>query len=274
MQKFKQIVININRYVSRYSLEKFSQFWNLIFILTNNSLRFKVNEDHTYLFITDNEHELYISQKERSWFYFISIKNRFKSLGEMYFFDKVQFGNNDIIIDCGANIGEIYNTLKLFTDNNFYYYGFEPVQSEFELVQLNTINQISRPLALYDKNEFKKLYTYTAGADSTLLQDDRYHDGGLVECIRLDSLDELAGKKIKLLKLEAEGAEMEVLIGSDNILENIEYISADVGFELNQGKESNEAEVIEYLLAKNFIKVASNARHVNLFKNQKFLHVN
>ena len=84
--------------------------------------------------------------------------------------------------------------------------------------------------------------------------------------MRLDSILELKGKKIKLLKLEAEGAELEVLIGCENILMNIEYISADLGFELDQGTRSNEAEVTEFLLSHNFTKIASNPRHINLFK--------
>jgi FkbM family methyltransferase len=266
MQKLKQKIINTNRYVSRYSLNFFSRFWNFVFILTNNSLRFKVSRNDTCLFISDTEHELYISQKERAWFYFKSINNRLESLGRMYFFDKIVFNNNDIIIDCGANIGEIYKSIKLFNNNNFYYYGFEPVLSEFKLVQLNTVNQISSPLALFSKNEFKKLYTYTAGADSTLIPDDRYKEDGDVECVRLDSISELKGKKIKLLKLEAEGAELDVLIGCRNILKNIEYISADLGFELDQGTRSNEAEVTEFLLSHNFTKLDSNLRHINLFK--------
>ena len=266
MQTLKQKIINTNRYVSRYSLGFFSRFWNLVFILSNNSLRFKVSENDTCLYISDSEDELYISQKERAWFYFKSINNRFDTLGRMYFFEKIVFENNDIIIDCGANIGEIYNSIKLFNHNNFYYYGFEPVASEFKLVQLNTVNQITSPLALFSKNESKKLYTYTAGADSTLIQDNRYKEDGYVDCVRLDSILELKGKKIKLLKLEAEGAELEVLIGCEDILMNIEYISADLGFELDQGTRSNEAEVTEFLLSHNFTKIASNLRHVNLFK--------
>ena len=92
----------------------------------------------------------------------------------------------------------------------------------------------------------------------------------MIEYIRLDSLKQLNGKKIKLLKLEAEGAELEVLIGCGDILQNIEYISADIGFELDQGKRSNQAEVTEYLVENNFNKVSSNSRCVTLFKNKNF----
>ena len=131
MKYFIQLIIYINRLASRFSLNNFSRFWNFVFTITNNSLRFEVPEKTNVLLLSDGEYKLYISQKIRAWFYFKSIRHRFESLGKMYFLDKVIFSNKDIVIDCGANIGEIYNSIKLFNNNNFYYYGFEPVQSEF-----------------------------------------------------------------------------------------------------------------------------------------------
>ena len=73
-----------------------------------------------------------------------------------------------------------------------------------------------------------------------------------------------------MLKLEAEGAELEVLLGCGDLLKNINFISADLGFELDQGTRSNEEEVTDYLLKNKFIKLASNSRHINLFKNKRF----
>ena len=42
-------------------------------------------------------------------------------------------------------------------------------------------------------------------------------------------LDNFNFKKIKLLKVEAEGAEPEVLLGTAKILKRIEFISVDCG---------------------------------------------
>jgi FkbM family methyltransferase len=270
MKYIKNLIIKFNKYTSTFNNGLYFRIWNLIFIIINKPIRLTSEGDGNIILVSDNEDKIFISQKLRTWFYFKSINNRLDSLGRMYFLDRISFSENDTIIDCGANIGEIYKSIKLFNNKSFFYYGFEPVQSEFEIVQRNTINQISRPIALFDKNEYKKIYLHIAGADSTLLQDDRYHEGNLVECIRLDSLSNLHSKKIKLLKLEAEGAELQVLHGCGDILQNIEFISADIGFELEQGTKSNEVEVSEYLIENNFYKVASNSRHVNLFKNKNF----
>ena len=188
----------------------------------------------------------------------------------MYFLDKIEFSKNNIIVDCGSNIGEVYHSLKFFNKQDFEYYGFEPVESEFKILEINTSNKIKNPIALFDKNEIRKLYVHKEGADSTLFEDPRYSKGVDIECVRLDSVESLKNRDIKLLKLEAEGAELQVLIGCGNILKNIEYISADLGFELEQGTKSNKNEVVKFLTERNFKHIDSNKRLVNLFKNKDY----
>ena len=271
MSFLKNKIINLNRYTAlNFSTKTYTRFWNLIFSILNNPVRFRALDDDN-MFIEDREYELYISQKLRAWFYFKSIKNRFETLGKMYFFDKIEFSDDNIIVDCGSNIGEIFYSLKIFNKNKFDYYGFEPVDSEFNLLQLNPENNIQSPIALFDKNEIRKLYVHKEGADSTLFEDIRYNAGTNVQCRRLDSIDILKNKNIKLLKLEAEGCELEVLMGCGNILKNIEYISADIGYELDQGTKSNEKEVTEFLLQNNFRHLDINDRRVNLFRNIEYI---
>jgi hypothetical protein len=69
-----------------------------------------------------------------------------------------------------------------------------------------------------------------------------------------------------LLKLEAEGAEIEVIEGAERILSKTRYITADLGFE-RKGK-STLPDVTNYLLQKGFeIVEFSSPRIVVLFKN-------
>ena len=113
MEKFKNNIINLNRYTAlNFSTKTFSRFWNLIFFITRNQVRFKAIENN--ILVKDNTYKLIISQKLRAWFYFKSLKNRFESLGRMYFLDRIEFSKNNIIVDCGSNIGEFYHSLKLF----------------------------------------------------------------------------------------------------------------------------------------------------------------
>ena len=87
-------------------------------------------------------------------------------------------------------------------------------------------------------------------ADSSFIEPPTYDKIIKVPTKRLDSL--LTNKKIKLLKLEAEGAEPEVLYGCEKILDRIEYISADVGFERGVEQTNTLAAVTNYLLSNGF----------------------
>ena len=68
-------------------------------------------------------------------------------------------------------------------------------------------------------------------------------------------MDDFITDKVKLLKLEAEGAEPEILMGAENKLELIQYIAADLGFERGKKEESTYKQVTNFLLSRGFILV-------------------
>ncbi|MEK9614503.1 MAG: hypothetical protein VW080_11350, partial [Flavobacteriaceae bacterium] len=77
--------------------------------------------------------------------------------------------------------------------------------------------------------------------------------------------------KIKLIKLEAEGFEPEIIEGLRKNLKNVEYISADLGFERGVNQETTAPKVINYLLKNGFKLLAfGESRNTFLFKNQIF----
>ena len=72
---------------------------------------------------------------------------------------------------------------------------------------------------------------------------------------------------IDLLKLEAEGHELEVLIGAKDMVKRTKYVSADVSFE-RDGTISTLPDVVNFLLPRGFKVVDfSRYRNVILFKN-------
>ena len=78
---------------------------------------------------------------------------------------------------------------------------------------------------------------------------------------------------VKLIKLEAEGAEPEVLEGLKKNLGKVEYITVDCGFERNEDKFSTLGYCSNYLIKNNFeILDFGYPRIVLLFKNKSFLH--
>ena len=76
--------------------------------------------------------------------------------------------------------------------------------------------------------------------------------------------------KIKLLKIEGEGAEPEILEGCRDILKRVEYISVDVGPERGVAQTSPKNDVITYLVENNFEVILENPYHrvTVLFKNK------
>ena len=59
-------------------------------------------------------------------------------------------------------------------------------------------------------------------------------------------------ESIKLVKLEAEGAEPEVLLGMEKTLSRIEFIAVDVGAERGLSKENTLIDVLDILMPRGF----------------------
>ena len=74
---------------------------------------------------------------------------------------------------------------------------------------------------------------------------------------------------IKLLKIDAEGAEPEILMGASKLLHKIKYITVDVGPERGLLEESTDKETTEFLLNNNFTLLYENReRQTILFENK------
>ena len=120
-------------------------------------------------------------------------------------------------------------------------------------------------LALTDEVATKKLYLDTEGANTSLT----YFGSEKNEIIKVTTLDALDIPKIKLFKLEAEGHEKEVLLGSLNTLKNIEYISVDFGPEKGMEEDHTMIDVNEILIENNFKLINfNNQRMIGLYKKQ------
>ena len=84
-------------------------------------------------------------------------------------------------------------------------------------------------------------------------------------------LEEYIDTGIKCLKLEAEGAEPEIIEGLGSKLSLVEYITADLGPERGVNEESTLVPVTNLLLNKGFELVeVQYPRICALFKNKNF----
>lgn len=135
---------------------------------------------------------------------------------------------------------------------------------------LLNVNDDSNKLFNYglsSKEGKAKLYLDTFGANSSI------EHFGSEEFIKIDTktLDSFDFEDIKLIKLEAEGHELEILKGSIATLKNTKYITVDYGPEKGTEGRMTLPEVTNFLFKNNFIiENSSSKRYTSLFKNLKF----
>ena len=173
-------------------------------------------------------------------------------INESYCLDFIDFSNNDIVIDCGANIGDLFIGLEnLILPSN--YIAVEPNPSDFKMLKLNTYNSILINKALGNQNKILPFYVATEDGDSSLVEPRKFDKIIDISVVRLDKIiQELKLKKIKLLKLEAEGYEPEILEGAGTMLEKFEYIAVDGGYERGPSCKQTFTTITNYLLNNGF----------------------
>lgn len=104
--------------------------------------------------------------------------------------------------------------------------------------------------------------------DSSILPINNYTKKITIETTTLDKEIDKIKKKIKLIKIEAEGFEPEILQGLKKNLNYVEYITIDCGFERGMKQECTIAECSNYLIKNNFKMIDFGyPRIVTLFKN-------
>ena len=202
---------------------------------------------------------------------------RMKSLKNEYFLDLIDFEEGNTIYDVGANTGDFYLCLIDLEIKNLNYFAFEPAPIAFSNLKENikiqsNINVNIFNIGLWNVNKKLNFYLSEKSADSSLIKPIEH--SSIIE-IQTQKLSNIIQKPIKLLKLEAEGGEPEVLEGIGDKLRFIEYISVDLGFERGMKSDSTIPDVVNYLVKRNFECIAiERFRLICLFKNKEYDFIN
>jgi FkbM family methyltransferase len=240
--------------------------YNFHAIMTSSNNRIKYIKNSGYEIKYGKKFRVFPTTECATYLYWNGVSHRGSSIGRGYFLDSIIFKDGDIVVDCGANLGD----LKLYFDNikvNIEYIAFEPNPYICNYLQKNIFPSKHHQIALWNEDTTKEFFVSTHSADSSLIKHPFTNQILKVEAKRLD---ELEFRKIRLFKVEAEGAEIEVLMGAEKILKNIDYISADLGPERGMDQKNTIPAVTNYLLSKNFELVeaiAPSNRRTFLFKN-------
>ena len=239
------------------------------FICKYLNLFFKFNGKLVY------EENKFIKINQNSKLYYPNLRITRVLLDEKYFLEhlydsyllnNIDFNDQDLVIDCGANVGELFLSIKSINPN-IQYIGFEPDNQVFECLQLNT-NSKSSNICLSNESGEKNFFIDSLGANSSVYESEQGMDSTVVKVEKLENL--YPDTKIKLLKIDAEGSELEVLEGSKNIFNNIDYISVDCGAEKGINQDTTIIDVNNFLIKNNFSLIGINQnRLICLYRNNR-----
>jgi len=240
---------------------------NLHFLMQKKDIRY-VSRD-SMIEIRDTN-LLWTTHRSRAHLYSNGFYQRGAAIGKSYLLDHIDFTDGDLVVDCGANMGD----LQLWFRNEKFkikYLGIEPNPIDFVCLSKNLLSDSScLNLALWNENGSLKFWVDSKSASSSLIQPPYFTEIINVKASRFDELENL--ERIKLLKVEGEGAEPEILFGAKRFLKNIQFISADLGPERGVEQTSTRNEVVNFLLENNFTVVIENPYHRKtvLFKNSEY----
>lgn len=230
-------------------------------------------KEHRYLYkLSKNNTDLFITRSNRIVKYLEGIEERINNLvnSEYLISDTTDINIDDIIIDVGANIGEFS---KFFNSKGYKVFSFEPDTIEFQALEKNVTNAFN--FGLWNENTFLEFYSDNDTGDSGFIRaKSKYDKKYKMKVMRLSdfilSNHGNSGSSIGIIKVESEGAELEVLEGCVELLPFTKYITVDCGFERGFNSESTLPEVLNFLTQNGFeILKVSKSRLVILLKNRR-----
>ena len=280
----KKIISRIERFIVKQVLNyKIKDFWYisyLKFIITDKKYKFFIsnlpkNEPKYKIIDTKSNETIFFGYREQGLMcYSNGLVERGYSLAKEYMINDLTFSKGDYIFDIGANAGDF----RLFFNNinaEINYYCFDPGLVEFNSLKRNIKDGKYYNFALGDSDTTQSFYYKPEFGDSSLVEMLDYEFKYEVNVKKFETFlfeNDLSKTKIKLIKVEAEGFEPEIIYGIGENLKNVEYIAADLGFERGLNQDTTAPQVLEYLILNNFEIININKdRFCFLLKNKLYL---
>lgn len=267
---------NIKHYLMQRPSERFGiEFNPLNALIWRYPLRIRFDINTETLVADDGQREFHFCRNVRAMRYVNGIDNFLMKLAHAYIVDDIALAPGDWMVDCGANVGEVSAWLtKKQPELNVI--AVEPEELEANCADQNIYGGAPRTLRklLWKEETTLRFYSAAEAADSSVFETAGYSEVREVAAITLDALLSASGaKRLRILKLEAEGAEPEILQGCVEWLPRIDYIAADLGPERGLAQEHTVTPVVNYLLARNFELVDMRFDRVTcLFRNKSAPH--
>lgn len=228
------------------------------------------NYENNLFEYTDNKDSRVSSHRIRGLrLYLKGFQSRDLQLQEKYGLDQISFEPGDVIIDCGANYGDVFFALRRVAQD-FKYYAVEPDPNALQALSNNVGDMgLTFGFALGNKDsDAIDFYLSDISGDSSLYAPDLIQGVISVPINTLSSfMSEHRLDLVRLLKIEAEGCEMEVLEGAETILRKVNYIAVDGSAE--RGGRETLSDLASYLQSNGFVLRYKSERYVSaLFENR------
>jgi FkbM family methyltransferase len=175
---------------------------------------------------------------------------------------KISYNDGDVVLDVGANLGWYsINIDTVHPTKKLKILAFEPDDVNFSLLKdnakLNKADIILVNKALAEQTGQQILYKYAEHnlGRHSLLKENNNQKQIMVNTTTLDNvLDEyqLQDHKIKLLKIDVEGYEYQVLLGASNVLNNVENIIQEFSPSVMRDNNIDPENLIKLLVDNNF----------------------
>jgi len=167
-------------------------------------------------------------------------------------------GQISVVFDIGANIGQSALQFRAaFPKARIYC--FEPVRSTFEVLKKNMRGDARlscHQIAFGSTNGQAEIYLTGYSFTNTLKRPNKFVGSEIVELCKVDKF--ARDKKIKqihLLKIDAEGFDLEVLKGAKAMLSSgqIRFVLVEIGFQPEDGNHVLLRDVSSYLLPMGYV---------------------
>ncbi|KJF67195.1 FkbM family methyltransferase [Rhizobium nepotum] len=195
------------------------------------------------------ENRVFVAHERRLGLYKDGLDSRIRQLLWDYRLDEMILRPGDVIVDVGANNGEFGIWA---TQRGARYFGFEPDPTAFSALKRNVPTQQVFDCALSNSEGMQTFFLATSEADSSLFKPENALNEIKVKTLKFDTFAStfIRDLPIRLLKVEAEGMEPEVLEGAADNICRVEYVAVDAGPE--RGGESTAVFVLNFLLEHRF----------------------
>ena len=199
-----------------------------------------------------NGETLWIAREERVSRYIYGISARIEKVYRSYGIQNIALPKDVSVVDIGCNDGIF---LANFVKSHARVIGIDLELSELFCAISNVPNSEVVRAGIWYENGFGSFESAPKGSDSSLIRSNKSEDIKFIPLLSLDQIIPLILKPnetLDILKIEAEGAEPEVLIGARESLKRVRYAAVDIGPERGPKQVSTGNSVTRILSSMGF----------------------